>query len=273
MFGTILVCFFILGMVFNMFDTLFPIPLIPLVVLGFRWTGLCLIGVGSFLYMARAIMTGANEFIKIPNPNRVKIIDVGESGAKILDAKKDVLNHLKRKDRLWSDMGGGTTIAGHQVQLSVQTINYTTPIWLVDLIQRYKEKYGVRNKENLYKLYENLRNVEKHTDLFNIPELDPVLKDPEKRKELLSMSIDDIRRMSELCYDGKIRDMTTFKDFDETVSAYDTESYVKRILAHRSEQRASYRYVGGVDWTKVVIPLAIILIVGAIAFQIFKGGI
>ena len=98
------------------------------------------------------------------------------------------------------------------------------------------------------------------------------MADPEKRRKIFDMSLDDIRNMTELLYDGRPVNVKQYLDWDESANSYDNESIISRTLAHRAEQRVSYRHLGGTDWAKIVIPLTIILIMGAIAYQIFGTG-
>jgi len=238
-----------------------------------KYIGVICIWMGPILYYMRSVIVGAIHFIEIPNPNKTILLNMGNSGAKLSIMEKAEMNSLRhRKQRLrYRDMGGGTRIAGHDFNLGSQTSGITYPIWVIDLVQQYKDKYGVRDEKELLNLYNDIRGITSHDDLYKISFLKPIMADGDKRTVLMNMSLDELRNMSELLYDGRTINIKSYLDFDERSSPYDNESIIARTLAHRAEQRQSYRFGASADYMKYVVPLAIILILGAVAYQIFKG--
>ena len=281
-FVMLLIGFASIGSILAICDIVFPGFFFPFVAVGIKMTGLILIWCGIGVYLARATSTGGYLFIDLPNPNNTLLFHIGNSGARILKAAKAELNSLlvkKKKHRMRiKDMGHGISVAGHEVQVSCQTAGFTFPLWLLDLIDKWKGKYGMRNKEEWQRVYDQLKEI-KDSDtgfilekkLLDIDILKPVMADEKKKRVLLSMSGEQLRNMKELLFDGSTVNAKAYLDWDESANPYDNESIISRSLAHRAEQRTSYRFGGATDWAKIVVPAAIILIMGAIAYQIFGG--
>ena len=276
-FTMLLVMFVMCGSLICMVDTFIPGFFIPMVAVMMRWTGVILIWTGVGIYLARSYQTGAALFTDLPNVRTVKLVHQGNSGARFLNSFKAELNTLVTKGskpgsrmRI-KDMGKGIRIAGHEVQFSTQTVGYTYPPQIIDVFSRWRKKYGIRNRDEFLKLYEQIKGIRSYVDLEHIDFLKPVMADPIRRKVLLDMKLDDLRNMSELLFDGSTMDVKSYLDWDEAANPYDNESIINRTLAHRAEQRTSYRFGSATDWAKIVIPASIILIMGAIAFQVFGG--
>ncbi len=78
--------------------------------------------------------------------------------------------------------------------------------------------------------------------------------------------------MAEALYDGTSANIRDYYDFEESAAPYDMDSFVTHQFAHRTWQFNTYSKMGGIDWQKAVIPVTILLIMGAIAYQIFGAG-
>jgi predicted RNase H-like nuclease (RuvC/YqgF family) len=139
----------------------------------------------------------------------------------------------------------------------------------------------VDNPEKLKALYDKLKKLHKpipgldvssiENQLRAIPELDMVMKDKDKTRALLDMELRDLQNMSELLYTGQIIHMEVYEKFQEAASPYDLESYTKKHEIHALMRWLHYKDVNAPDWMKWVIILFVLLIAGAIAYQIFGG--
>lgn len=271
-FVMLMVIFGMVGTILIIIDYLLPGIFIPFVAMGIEYMGVMLMWCGIMVYLARAYSTGGALLVEMPNPNVVKLFHIGNSGAKLMNSVKGDLNSLlvrgKRRMRV-KDMGHSIPVAGHEVQFSYQTEGFTIPIIVLDAIDKWKNRYGVRDKKEFLELYKQIRGIKSYGDLRNIEFLKPIMADPQKAKLLLDISLDDLRNMSELLFDGHTINIKSYKDWDESANPYDNESIISRTIAHRAEQRTSYRFAGGMDWAKIIIPIIILFIGGAIAYQIF----
>ena len=273
-FVTMLVGFGLVGSMLCLIDLLLPGIFIPFVAMGIRYMGVVLIWCGIGVYLARASSTGGGLLMDMANPNTVKLFHIGNSGAKIVNSRKGELNSLlvRGKNRMRiKDMGHSIPVAGHEVQFSCQTVGFSLPLPILNAIDKWKKRYNVRDKKEFLELYNQIRGIKSYKDLEDIDFLKPVMADPDKRKYLFDMSLDDLRNMSEVLFDGHTLNIKSYLDWDESANPYDNESIISRTLSHRAEQRTSYRFAGGMDWAKIVIPLSILFILGAVAFQIFGG--
>jgi len=271
-FLTLLICFVAIGSCMTVIDFVMPNFFIPFVAMGIKFLGIILIWCGVLLYVGRAKSTGAGYFIDLPNPNKTILLLVGNSGARFLSTTKGELNSLiaKGKHRMrLKDMGFSNYIAGHELQVACQTVNVTLPIPVLDAVNKWRKRWHSRNKEEFLDLSKQLKDIKSYADVEKITMLKPLMENPETRKYIFDLSLDDIRNMRELLYDGQTIDIKSYLDWDETANPYDNESIINRVLAHRAEQRTSYRMGAAGDWAKIVIPVVILFIGGAIAYQLF----
>lgn len=264
------------GLIMMMWDIIFPyVPLLPLVKLSFTVMGAMLIVVGIVLYHGRARNTTADQLTPMPKPQLTKCLHLGKSGAKIITAKKEEPNRLRAKTkRGWmniKDCGDAINLAGHDFVITAQDCGHNFPLWLVDAVDKWKEKYGVRNEEEFKQLYEQIKKVNYIEDLAEIPFLEPILANPEKKKILEDMDLDDIRNLRELLFDGRTIDIKAYLDWSEGATPYDNESIISSSVARIRAEDASLKYGGFTDWGKIVLPIIILFIGGAIAYQIFGG--
>ena len=276
-FVTLLVGFVLCGTLLSMIDTFLPGFFMPMVAVMMRWTGIILIWTGIGVYLGRNISTGGSKFDDLANPMIGKLIHVGKSSGRILNARKTDPNRLvskvKRGFMNIKDTGDPINIAGHDVFITSQDIGHNIPLWLCDLIDKWKNKYGVRNEDEWKKLYDQIKNIKTFNDLDDIVFLKPIMADPERRKLLFDMTLDDIRNMRERLFDGRVINAKAYIGWAEGATPYDNESIIDSTVAHYRAQDMSLRALGGAgDYMKYIIPFAIILILGAIAYQIFGGG-
>lgn len=267
-----------IGTCLAMSDMIFPGFFVPVVALMVRWTGLILAWTGVMVYIGRDVMVGGSKLVDLANPNRTLCLHIGKSNAKILSAKKSEPNRLKARgvgrsgNMNIKDMGESLNLAGHDLVVTTQDDGHTVPLWLCDLVDKWKKRYGVRSEKELMKLYDKIGDIKSYSDLETIPFLQPVMNDPERRKHLFDLSIDEIKEMRERLFDGRTVNVFSYLGWAEGATPYDNESLIESEVAHHRAQDSSLRYLGGMDWAKIAPVLLMLLIGGAIAFQIFGTG-
>lgn len=274
MFTVIMLMFMLIGTFLAMMDTIMPGVLVPVVILGFRWTGLILIWVGGLLFVARAYQTGAALFVDLPSPNKTILINMGNSCARFIKVKKDVLNtlyHQSTKKR-FKDMGESLRVSGHDVQISNENEYPTYPLWMIDYIDILKQKYNTKNHDELMELVTEIKSIRSHEELWHIKSLNPILSDEKKRDSLMNTPLEDIYNFSEKIYDGRTINLESYLEWFENSTAYETESLINKTVDHRIGQNASYRFAGGVDWGKIAVPLFIIMLGLALFYQFVMSG-
>jgi len=264
------------GMIMMLWDLIFPyVPLPPFMKMSFQIMGAMLIVVGIILYDGRCRSTTANQLTPMPKPSNTICLHMGKSGAKLITAKKEEPNRLRAKTkRGWmniKDCGDAINVAGHDFVITSQDCGHTFPLWLVDAVSKWKKKWNTRNEAEFDNLYEELSKVEYYEDLEKIEFLQPILADPEKKQVIVNMDLDDIRNMRELLFDGRTIDIKAYLDWSEGATPYDNESIISSTVARHRAEDASLKYGGFTDWGKYVLPIIILFIGGAIAYQIFGG--
>jgi len=266
------------GSILSILDILFPGVLIPVVAVGMRMMGLMMIGLGIFLLIGREVQTGADKLTMISKPHELIVCHQRKSGKSFfLKGEFAPLEHIVAKYRkdwmIFKDTGGHRDIAKHYVVFTNETVSYTIPETIAEWVYQQKQKFGVKNLNSLKALHDNLKSVHVHEDLYNIDELREILDDPEKKKILWDMSVEDVRNMRELLYDGQITHFDGFEEFEESAAPYDMESYTNKKITQRIWQYKNYQPMSGMgDIMKWVLAIVVLFIGGGIAYQIFFGG-
>jgi len=273
MFIEMCILFYFCGVIFITLDWYLPFPLFPMVKMMIVLTGVILIAVGNFLLIVRLYQTGAFLLVRPPKPKQVILVHQRKGKSSfLLPGKLIDLDHIYSKNKLFKDEGGSRRIAGHDVRFTNETISHTLPEVLCQWVHRMKKRYSTEDRNSLLVLHDKLKGITCYDDLNSIPELKEVLLDPEKRREIMKLDLEEIRHMGEMLYDGKIVHFEDYANFTESSAPYDMDSFVTHQFAHRQWQFKTYSQYGGMDWKTIIIPLSILLILGAIAFQIFGGG-
>ena len=283
MFFMIFMMFLLGGSLCIMLPLMFPQFFIYMVYMMMMIMGIMMIWIGAILYIMRSIQTGGFTLNELAKPNEVLTLHERRGGsASLKKGKIDILEHIRVKGMIFKDTGGGMRLAGHRIVHTKETVNHTIPEWAAQYIHNIHDKYMVEDPESLKRLYEQLKNLKKpipgldvsslESQLLMIPEMKLAMQEPKKREELLKMSLEDLRQMSEVLYDGQTVHMEDYEKFQEAASPYDLESYTKKHEIHRMMQWFHYKEMGSSDWMKWVLPIAIMLILGAIAYQIFGSG-
>lgn len=109
--------------------------------------------------------------------------------------------------------------------------------------------------------------------LEDIPELKKVMADPEKRKYLLSMSVDELRNMRETLFDGHTYHITDAYRFIDGATPNDVDSFVTQHISHRLDQNRAYQNPNAVNWSMWIPILCVVMVVAAVAIQILRSGV
>lgn len=263
-----------------MLDLIFYYSGIPLLIgvnIGIKICGIILVFLGIGLFYSRTVSTGAIHFTPLANPNHTILFHQGKSNTRIIRGKKEEPNRIRARGKGRGaymnirDMGNNMNVGGHDVAISTQDDGHTLPLWLCDTISKYKRRYGATNEKEFNELYDKIKNISSYNDLANIEFLKPIYNNPEKRSMLLDISLDDLRNMRELLFDGRTIDAKSYIGWSEDATPYDNETIIDSTVAHFRAQDMSLRNLGGIDFVKYILPICILFIMGAIAYQIFGG--
>jgi len=279
---------FMLFMLAGSICIIYPWLLPPGTVIYIVWLGLTVMGVmmiwiGAMIFLMRVVMTRAHLFLPMPKNNEVISVHERRGGhGQFRRGIVDALEHIRMKDMIFKDTGGGTRVGGHRLVKTMETVNHNIPDWTAQYLYTIRKKYMIDAPEKLKELYKALQGLKKpipgvmtiEQQLEAIPELKAVMQneDPKFKQDLLNMRFEDLQSMAELCYDGTVIHYEDYEKFQEAAAPYDMESYSKRREIHRMMQMLHYRDVMQNDWVKYAFPLAVFLIIAAIAYQIFAGG-
>jgi len=255
------------------------VPLLPMVSTGFKTMGVVIVFLGVILYHSRMEKTGGGKLGELPDPNITKVFHLGKSGMKIYNGKKCEPNRIRvkvRQKKGWGymnikDTGDNVNVAGHDVVFSSQDIGHTIPLWLVDAVEKWKRHYGVRNEDEFLALYEQIKGITCHDDLKAIDFLKPIVRDPVKWAMLEEVDIDTIREMKELLFDARTINVKEYLDWAEGATPYDNEAIIDSTISQMRSQDLHLLKTPTGDFTKIVIPLVILLLIGGIAYQMFGG--
>ena len=283
MFFMIFIMFLLTGMIITMLPLLMPGFFIYIVHIGMQVMGLMIIWVGCLLYAARSVATGGYLLNEMAKPGEVLSIHERRGGTgRIRRGQLDILEHIKLRGMIFKDTGGGVRVAGHRIVHTKETVNHNIPDWAAQYIHMIHDKYMVDSPDKLKRLYDNLKKLNKpvpgidltslENQLKNIPELEMIMKDEDKKRVLVNMDLKDLQNMAEMLYDGQIVHMEDYEKFQDAASPYDLESYTKKHEIHRMMQWFHYKDVNAPDWMKYIIIIFVIVLVAGIAYKMFSGG-
>ena len=280
--------FALAGFTVAFLDIFIPGFFVPVVMIGLRTTGWIMVLIGVMLKVSRSVNTGSHLLDDLPKNNEKIVLLEGNSGGRLIKVKKDIINtvvgtakiHGFKKVRIrLHDTGGGTRIAGHEFSIGGENIGYTIPLGILQYVHKIREKYLVEERQQLIDLGNELKGL-KDPDRFvslemqleKIALLKPVLADDRLRKQILGMKVEDLRNMNEVLYDGVVFNLKAYKDFDATTTPYGNEGIIDRKISHRIMEQQNYSAKPMGDWGKLVIPMMILMIGGALAYLMITGG-
>lgn len=276
LFTLILYSFVFVGCLIMIFDWIslnfLGFYIFPMVNMGLKFTGFILVFLGVLLYQGRASKTFGSQFIPLPDSNKTKCLHLGKSGARIFTGEKTEPNRIraKAKDGRWmniKDTGKSINLAGHDFTITVQDVGSNLPLWVCDVVSKWKEKYGIRNEQEFKDLYEMISGIKSHAGLESIPFLKPVLADKDKKSRLYCMDLDDLRHMRELLFDGREVGVKEYLDWADEATPFDNEAIIDSSIAQMRSQDANLKTQDIIDFMKWVIPIGTLIILGAIAYN------
>lgn len=223
--------------------------------------GMILIVIGSVVLSSRISSTGVGALLSLPRPDRIilihKFVRGKDPDAKIIQGKRLSQEYIRYKNHLFKDIGGGFRIGGHSCRLSFETIGFTIPDWLIDYMNKMREKYNIKNSAEYLDFIERLKKIDKNKNLEqqlrDIPNLKPLLDDPEKRNYLLSLSYDDLMKLEELCIDGKTHNIEDVSNiFINVMTPVEMDAQARTEYLRLLETTRNYRSAMTSDYFKYI---------------------
>ena len=270
-----------IGTFFLGIDLFIPAATMPQMMLfSFRIMGLAFVPIGVFLLGVRLKTLGILGMVGIPKPGDVQLIHQrrGKSGynAKILKGRLEDLEHIVTRNKIFKDTGGGFRLAGHDFRTTHEVICHDIPDWAGQWCYQIKKKYGVQNRRELDRLYNQLKNLDTSQDaeeqLRRIPELKDIMNDPKKCQDLLDTRMGDIKQMAELLFDGITHHKEELDEWIITAAPNDLDTWVDQRFTRKMMQMKSYSQAPGSEWVKWVPWLVMMMIGGAVAMQMLGSG-
>lgn len=278
-----------LGMMGMAIDVFIPLTPASMQLVGIsNLFGLMLVFIGALVLGVRGYQTRVTPLFNLPSSNQVVLFHQRRGGnpnktvktGKLLD-----LEYIKSGNKLFKDTGGGFRIAGHDCRNTHETISFDIPDWMMDYFYQVKQKYGLRNSDEWKKLMKKLKKLKKpvtgETDttlknqLENIKLLQPIMNDPEKRKQLLGLGYDKIKNLGVLCCDGMTHHGEEVEAFIESATPNELDALTKQKYLNDRMKESNYKNPNeSFDYSKLV-PIAIgmfIAILGTIVFMSYMGG-
>lgn len=283
--GMLLIFIGIMGLSMDLFVPAVDMATVQLIGIS-NLFGLMFSIIGAIVIGVRTYQTGMSPFLDIPNSKRVILFhhrrgknpNVSTMIGKLLD-----LEYISTKGKLFKDTGGGFRLAGHDCRTTHETIAFDIPEWLMDWFYQVKTTFGIRNRDQLLKLAEQLRGIHKPVDgnkklleleLGKIELLEPIMKDDERKEQLLSMGYDRLRNLELFCCDGVTHHHEEVEEFIESATPNDVDTLVKQKFLNDQMKASNYREPGSTFNYETLIPVFIALfigILGAIVFMSYMG--
>lgn len=239
-----------------------------------RVMGICLIAIGAIVLIIRIFQTTTNVIIEPSGAKRVVLIHRRRGGrGKFMRGRLGDLEHIFAKNKVFKDTGGGFRLGGHDFKFTQETVSHDIPEWASDWVHTIKLKYGVNDLIELRGLYNNLKKITTIHDVLKISELRELLKNPDKRKAILDTSLDDIKHLAEMVYDGTSINMDDYERFQESAAPNDLDTLMGQNFVHRELQFRHYNPAGSVNWATLAITFTIIIVGGALAFLMITGAL
>ena len=263
-----------------------------------RLMGLVFVFIGIFVISVRTIPGGLSMFMDLPNERLVPLIHSRVRGkdpdAKFLKGRRVDLEVIRAKNKVFKDVGGGFRILGHSCRRTYETIGFTVPDWVSAYFSNIRRKYGIRNSDEWRELRKALlslspdrtkpveieidgtkqlitKKLSKEEQLRDIPLLQPLMDDPEKRKELLDMDWRELRRMEELLFDGVTHNGEEVELFIDSATPNEQDILERQTFLNEVERDKRYKDPGEIDFAKWVPWIVIIILVGTVCAIMLQG--
>lgn len=254
-------------------------PQLPGLVMSIEMMGAALIFIGTIVFVARSKQTGVGYFLDLPSVGNTICIDSGiankrlDPNARFVKTKDIGLGILKGKKTAYKDTGGGFRISGHDVRRTHVKIGADLPEHLGQYLHQIKNKYKVKNYDELKKVYEQLKILHEPVPGMSIieqmeliPILKPAMKDEKTRSEISKMDIDDIRNMTEYLFDGETIHMEDVENFIKLASPNELDTWITQEMNKNTLEKRNYRDPGSqIDWNKWLPALGFFMIIAVLA--------
>ena len=222
--------------------------------------GLMFAVIGIIVLAVRSHQVGISPFLDMPGTNKIILFhhrrgknpNVSIQRGKLLD-----LEYIKAKNKIFKDTGSGFRIAGHDCRNTHETIAFDIPNWLADYFHQVRNKTGTRKSDEFIELIYSLRVLEKpitansyderkslEEQLNDIPILEPIMKDHNKRKELLDMGFDKIKRLELICCDGYAHSSEEVEDFIDSATPNELDTLNKQEFLNDRMKDINYKEPG-----------------------------
>lgn len=292
----IFVMLFLIGIMLNGMDMVIPMTSqnMPLIALG-KFFGNILLILGFVVITARLMQTDASKLLDFPSNGVVKLFHQRRGrnpNTRIMNGKLTDLEFIRAKNKLFKDTGGGFRLAGHDCRRTHEIICHDIPEWVSQYFYDIKKRYGVKNLEQFHELRKALQSLQPEytakvmdgklgfevsqkvtleMQLKDIEFLEPIMKDPVKKKELLKLNIDQLKSMSEVFFDGVTHHGEEVEQFFESVTPNELDALEKQQYLNDTMRERNYRDTMQYDWTKYAAPVFWILLGLGIAYVLLKG--
>ena len=254
-----------------------PMPLA--LTMSIEMIGGVLVFIGTIVFVARSSQTGAGLFLDIPTVGNTICIDSGiankrlDPNAKFVKTKDIGLGILKGKKTAYKDTGGGFRISGHDVRRTHVKISADLPEHIGQYLHQIKNKWKVKNSEEMRAVYNQLRvlhelvpGMDIMTQLEMIPILKPALKDEKSLAEIKKMDIDELRNMTEYLFDGETVHMEDVENFIKLASPNELDTWITQEINKNTLEKRNYRDPGTqIDWNKWLPALGFFMIIAVLA--------
>ena len=284
--GILLIFLGIMGMAMDLFVPITDMGTAQLVGVS-NLFGLMFGIIGCIIIGVRGWQTGAGVFFDIPSGKRTILFHHRRGknpNVSILVGKLLDLEYIKCKDKIFKDTGGGFRLAGHDCRSTHETIAFDIPDWLMDYFFQVKKQFGIRNRDEWIKTLHQLKGIKKpilgdkdlertllEQELKKIDVFEPILKDEEKKQEILNYGFDKIMRLEVLCCDGMTHHKEEVEEFIESATPNELDTLVKQKYLNDRMREKNYQDPGtSFDYSNLV-PIGVGMMLAAMAVIILMS--
>lgn len=272
-----------IGMVMMTMDIFVPpiSPEIMAIIMMNRILGIVFFIFAIILLGVRLTQTGVAPLLDLPNKNRVLLFHQRRGrnpNTSILVGQLKDLEFIRSKNKLFKDTGGGFRISGHDCRRTHETICHDVPEWFSQYCYEIKQKYGISNSDEFQELRKALKGLKQpvpgmdmENQLKQIKLLEVIMENPERKKDLLNMSLQQLQHMDELLFDGVTHHGEEIEQFIESSTPNELDALEKQAFLNDMMRQRNYSEPGEMNWAKWVPTMGFLLLCGAIAAIILQG--
>jgi hypothetical protein len=271
--------FILLGAMFMMSQ--YFMPPVGEIIISLQMMGLVFVGIGIVVLVARSKATGGGYWLDLPNVNDTICVHSQiannrlDPNAKFILAKDIGLGLLKSKKKVFKDTGGGFRIAGHDVRRTHEKISADIPERIGQYLHQIKKKWKCSNDTEMFQMYDILKKIKEPDIEYNVSIVDQLkvhrifdeaLSDPESKKTIEGMTLDDVHKMTEYLFDGETVHMEDVEYFIKLAKPNELDTWIDQEVSRMDRERKTYRDPGkSIDWNAWLPALGIFMIIGVLA--------